>query len=152
MRGSYSRHNPGSPKGARTLSPASAIPAPPPWKAPERLTFMVHAHGPTVRHNKVTGQNRPLVLVRRSDRMTEMVVCRAVEILGPSKLIHRHGSALPETEGNAVAYLETEVAPVCYFDVPTSLGKESDLKELEGVTLTDDEWQKRAQQARHRFY
>lgn len=142
--------------------PPGPAPAPIlPFKAPSKRTWLIHVHGPTVRENKQTRLNRPLVIVRRSDRMHEMVICRAVDLLSPSRLVHHHQSPLPETEQNAVAYFESTGEIALYFDPPSVLPtntpsfdpRTADVPEasLVRVMLSDEEWTKRAQRASHRI-
>jgi len=167
MKGSYQRVGPSREKVPTTPGrPPGPAPAPAPaqngkarprprllqpWAVPDVTTYYVHAHGPTVRENKLSGLNRPLVLIRRSDKLNEMVLARHVELPGPSRLVHRHSMPLPETERNAVAVLETTTPPVAYFDPPgpTSLASDVPLTSCARVTLTDEEWARRAQTATH---
>lgn len=147
---------------------AAARPRPPPgpadapllpFQAPAQRTWMIHVHGPTVRENKSSRLNRPLVIVRRSDRLKEMIIARAVDVLGPSRLMHHHQTPLPDTEGNAIAYFETTGELTLYFDPPpATLGiglsvnpLTADIPEplLIREPLTDEVWSKRAQRATH---
>lgn len=124
------------------------------YVAPAKKTWMVHVHGPTVRDNKLGRQNRQLVIVRRSDKINEMIVCRGVDVLGPSRLVHRHQTPLPETEGNAVAYFESTGEIACYFDPPNHVVDTADMPPERCVRemMTDEAWKRRAQRARHHIY
>jgi hypothetical protein len=115
---------------------------------------MIHVHGPTVRDNKMSRQNRQLVIVRRSDRIDEMIVCRAVDLLTPSRLVHHHQAPLPDTDGNAVAYFESTGDIACYFDRPEHGVATVDvpLERCVREMLTDEVWKRRAQRARHQIY
>ena len=145
---------PARPQQAPRRAPARAIvPARPSFPVPSVLTWYVHVHGPTVRANKETRQNHALVLVRRSDRLGEMVLARHAELTGPSRLVHAPTTPLPETEGNAVAVISTTSPVAVYLDPPgpTHLAVEIPLARCERVLLDDAAWERLKRRAQHRF-
>lgn len=72
------------------------------------MKIAMHVHGPSMQRNHATGANHPVVCIRPADDLELAVIVREAFIVGPSSFVHRPGQPLPNTDGRAVSWVETD--------------------------------------------
>ena len=77
---------------------------------------IVSIHPGHLARNRTEGCCLPAVCVRDDGDADDAVICRDIEILGPSAIYHTPDRPLPSTDGRGVCYLVTEAALRLHID------------------------------------